>query len=381
MEFHGGDMPRLALACWDYSWLTRRDGRATEYAHIGARLDELVERGFNALRIDPFPHLIAPPETGIIPERFEIHPEGRELRRGSRRPVVVQPRKALRQLLVEAKKRDIRLWLSSWFLSDTTARRSFVRRPRDFVTVWSETLEFIREQGFADSVVAVDFCHQFPAPPAAHGAYRNIFHHHPANPLPMLIPWDQAVMRRLDHYLLEIPRALRSLYPQYHYGLSVGGEHEKHLRLLDTTELDFLDLHLWLNDDPLFALASGDLLRFAPGRLADRMQTRVVGLAWRGRPTYWQARLEERLDEALEYCRQRRLTPVMSEGHVRFPVEGDADWGLSRQITGWLVRKGLERGVRALSPGLYARPHTAPIWRDRAWLKSENDLILTGPGR
>ena len=140
MEFDGGDMPRLALACWDYSWLTRRDGRAAEYAHIGARLDELVERGFNALRIDPFPHLVAPPETGILPERFEIHPEGRELRRGSSRPVVVQPRKALRQLLVEAKKRDIRLWLSSWFLSDTTARRSFVRRPRDFVTVWAETL-------------------------------------------------------------------------------------------------------------------------------------------------------------------------------------------------------------------------------------------------
>ena len=39
-------------------------------------LDETQQRGFNALRLDPCPHLVATPENGIHLDRCELMPPG-----------------------------------------------------------------------------------------------------------------------------------------------------------------------------------------------------------------------------------------------------------------------------------------------------------------
>ena len=47
-----------AITMWDFSWLERRWPGAG-YEDWDLALDELVERGYNAVRIDVYPHLIA----------------------------------------------------------------------------------------------------------------------------------------------------------------------------------------------------------------------------------------------------------------------------------------------------------------------------------
>jgi hypothetical protein len=377
------EITRLATACWDYSWLTRRDSRQGEYGkyQLGQRFEELRARGFNALRVDPCPHLIAHPPEGVNPERFEIQPEGRSLRRGAARPVVVKPREALAELLRAAREHNVKLWLASWFVPDTQARRSFVRRPRDFVRVWSETLDFIHEQGCADTVVAVDVCHEFPSTPAAHGPHRRIFGRNPMNPLPLTGGWSPRVLERVEEYLLEVPRGLRAAFPDYQFGLSTTLPLEHHLHQLDTTELDFLDLHCWLNDDLQFGLASAEALQLAPGRLAERIQSRIVALVYRGRREYWHRRLAERLEEFTEFCRLRRLTPAMTEGYLRFASERAGGLSAPRQLAEQMVLEAVRQGIGVLSPGLQAaRPHS-PLWDDPKWLSKQTHHILTGPGR
>ena len=63
------DAQPLAMACWDLSWLLQRDIRDGAYASLERVLDETQQRGFNALRLDPCPHLIATPESGIHMDR------------------------------------------------------------------------------------------------------------------------------------------------------------------------------------------------------------------------------------------------------------------------------------------------------------------------
>ena len=47
-----------AISMWEFSWIERRwDGAG--YEDWDRALDELHERGYNAVRIDPFPHLLA----------------------------------------------------------------------------------------------------------------------------------------------------------------------------------------------------------------------------------------------------------------------------------------------------------------------------------
>ena len=48
----------LAIAMWDFSWLERRWPGAG-YEDWDKVLDELAERGYNAVRIDAYPHLLA----------------------------------------------------------------------------------------------------------------------------------------------------------------------------------------------------------------------------------------------------------------------------------------------------------------------------------
>lgn len=48
----------LAITMWDFSWIERRwDGAG--FADWDDALDQLVERGYDAVRIDAFPHLIS----------------------------------------------------------------------------------------------------------------------------------------------------------------------------------------------------------------------------------------------------------------------------------------------------------------------------------
>ncbi|MCX6971161.1 MAG: hypothetical protein NTV93_13555 [Verrucomicrobia bacterium] len=52
----GLDAP-LAITMWDFSWIERRWSGAG-YEDWDQALDELTERGYNAVRIDAFPHLL-----------------------------------------------------------------------------------------------------------------------------------------------------------------------------------------------------------------------------------------------------------------------------------------------------------------------------------
>lgn len=53
-----GTVNPLAITMWDFSWLERR-WPGGSYEDWDKVLDELVDRGYNAVRIDAYPHLLA----------------------------------------------------------------------------------------------------------------------------------------------------------------------------------------------------------------------------------------------------------------------------------------------------------------------------------
>lgn len=372
MSSNSPSMPRLALAHFGDAWLTRRFLHRDEFRHPARVLDEVVERGFNAVAIDPFPHLVAPRSDGIVIDRFELTGE---------HEVEVMPRRALAEFAKLAAQRDLKLWLSSRFLPDTQARRSFVRRPRDFIDVWSHTLEWLRHNQLLDTVVGVDVCQHFPLPPANHGAAQAIFRGHPLNRLSSLPGWSNAVEERVQHYLHEVPRALKSVFPGILFGISVSGATDRHIRRLDTSELDFLDRHFWLDEDPRFALVTGMPTRelmegSAIAGLAGAVQGRLSGLAWRASRHQWQRHQERQLSQFNDFCRVRRLEPVLGRGYVHVPPHWHRDQRFLQEVSGFMVRSALALDVPVITPGYLARPQNPECWQQDAWLRDINDTIL-----
>src|SRR5699024_9053357 len=90
----------------------------------------------------------------------------------------------------------------------------------------------------------------FPFPPTAHGAINRVFSRVPSRPLPSR--WSAAHERAVENYLLTVPRALRALFPNIRFAVSATASRIDYLRQLDTSELDYLDVGLWLDDDPRF---------------------------------------------------------------------------------------------------------------------------------
>lgn len=358
-----GQLPRLAMADWGDAWLTRQDPRRGEYHPLERLIGELAERGYNALRIDAFPHLVAPRSDGVVIERFQLLGAERDA-------PLIQPRRELVRLATLAREHGIRLWLTSRFLPDTQARRNFVRRPGDFVDVWLHTLSWLDRAGVLDAVVAVDFCHEFGAPASTPPARQRIFQRRLS--LARLPGWSAEAEARAEAYLQEVPRALRAAFGRIAFGVSANQATAPHIRQMDTSELDFLDAHIWVDDDPLTGLFTG--LR-PPAGAARTLHARAMDMALRLGGSRWLRGAEAHLEDLSEFARLRRLAPVAAGGWLRWP---EADRGTIQEVAEALVCAGLAAGVPALITTSRARPEHVRLWADVDWHRYLTGMIRTG---
>lgn len=336
-------LDHLAIADWDYSWLLRADGRdESEFHLLPRRVEELAERGFKVLRVDAWPHLVAADSHGQTNDDFTViaHASSRG-RRGSQQPRQVRPADKLLRLAQAAKEHGIRLWLTSWLLPDTQARRSQARLPADYVRIWHDTLDWLDQQNALDAVMAVDFGHHFPQQPASYGAWQHVFQRAPQLARQRWRAATPQQVERINDYLLQVPQQLRTLFPQLHFGLSQRLSFVSQLRELDMGEMDFIDLHL-------------------PTLLP----------RWRHR---------RRSDSVLEthhaFCLAHQSRPILGAGATSLPNKaGMAE--ICRLSDAW-VDAALGEDINVINPCALARPGQ-PLWDEVSWLQQINRRINGG---
>ena len=152
----------VAIAMWDFSWLLRHP--LGEFSDFDRVLDELAERGYDAVRIDAFPQLVAADAEGKITEEFFIPKRKWDSPTwGPAYSCSVRPREALTEFLTKCRARGIRAGLSSWFLGhDANSRNRLFTGVDGFVRAWEETLAFLEEQGLLHDVLYVDLLNEYP---------------------------------------------------------------------------------------------------------------------------------------------------------------------------------------------------------------------------
>ena len=152
----------LAINMWDNTWLLRHY-KGGSFEDWDKCLDELLERGYNALRIDCFPQLIAADDQGNIQEKYTILKNnwGPALW-GNQYSTEIEPHASLLSFMRKCRERDIYIGLSSWFLDHSTGRINTFKTVDDVGRAWHETLQFLDDHGLLENIIYVDLLNEYP---------------------------------------------------------------------------------------------------------------------------------------------------------------------------------------------------------------------------
>ncbi|MEO6511500.1 MAG: cellulase-like family protein [Nocardioides sp.] len=222
----------LSITMWDFSWLERRWPGAG-YEDWDLILDELVERGYEAIRIDAYPHLLsADPE-----KTWELLPCWSENTWGAQSIVHVQVLPNLVAFMRKARDRGLRIALSSWFREDRHDHRMRISSPAHLAKVWIDALRLLDEAELLDVVWFVDLCNEFPLP------FWSSFFSGSQD-----APWISRTDPSVPAYMGEAIGLVREAYPDLSYTFSFTGEV---LNWQDQSlpGFDLIEPHIWMAGD------------------------------------------------------------------------------------------------------------------------------------
>lgn len=344
---------RFSNTMWEYSWLVQRSGKQAEYADWDKVLDEVVERGYDCLRIDAYPHLIAADDEGDVADQFEMEPITLNFMWGNHETVTVRPREGLVEFMRKASDRGLYFGLSSWFNNDSTNRKCMVQSPEDLLRVWRETLEFLKSNDLLDRVIWVDLCNEFPWMIWLPGVFQDVFKTREATAkiglgsVKATRPWSRVTNARFDHYFFDALNELKAEYPELAVTLSFEATMNKNVFARDGGHLEVIAPHIWATDDPWWLLRSGMIKTFS-AKDHERNRMRLWG----------------------DWARQHGLWLITTEGWANVNYEeispnGTAgEWDWFKSLNEFAVDLAIEQGWQGICTSNFAQPHFEGMWAD-----------------
>lgn len=130
----------FAITMWDFSWVERRWPGAG-YEDWDKILEELTERGYQAVCIDAFPHLMA----ADAEKEWTLKPVWNTQDWGSRSINKIRLYDAFRDFLQACRRHRVRVGLSTWFREDVDNIRMKIHSPQllaeiEKVAEWSKRI-------------------------------------------------------------------------------------------------------------------------------------------------------------------------------------------------------------------------------------------------
>ena len=342
-----------AITMWEFSWIERRWPGAG-YEDWGRALDELKERGYDAVRIDPFPHLLAadPHKTWTLGPAWNTQVWGSpDVNR-----IVLVP--ALFEFIAKCRDRGIRVGLSTWYRKDDADTRMTITGPEVMAANWIRTLDLIAQAGLIDSILYTDLCNEWPGEDWA----------------PFMKPaltygqWDNPAS--LD-YMRKAIELVRAKYPTMPLLFSVAsGDMQSYLDH-DLADFDLLDPHIWMVQQ-----YGGDFYKlsgYAYEHFDPRGYTNLSLKAddvYHARPEYWQSGLLKNIDAFADVSRKIKLPLITTEcwaivDYKDWPL---LKWDWVKDVCALGARRAASTGQwLAIATSNFCGPQFVGMWRDVAW--------------
>ncbi len=355
----------MAIAMWDFSWIERRWPGAG-YEDWDLALDELVERGYDAVRIDAYPHLLA-----ADPARsWDILPAWSVQDWGAPAPVSVQVWPALPEFIRKCAARGIKVALSTWFQNDTTERRLAIPSAAAHAAIWERTLELLDGEGLLEALLFVDLCNEW-----RHSPWAPFFREETDPPLdwrsPKSIRWTE-----------ESITILRARFPGLAYTFSVCQYCERpEIQNTSVPHFDLLEVHQWM--------AGGvsdfyDRVGYNYERFDQKGYAAVAARAasiYRADPTHWKNVFAPVIDHlaAWSVAQNRPLVTTEGWGIVDYKDGPNLPWDWVLEYNAWAVERVSATGRWAvICTSNFCGPQFRGMWREVAWHQRLTDIIKSG---
>jgi len=344
----------LAITMWDFSWLERRWPGAG-YEDWDLALDELKARGYDAVRIDAYPHLVH-----FNPTRtWELLPQWNTQDWGAPARCRVQVQPALNQFIAKCKQRQISVGLSTWFRQDIDDHRLKITSPELLGQAWKSTLDSI-DPSLRDNILYVDLCNEFPLTVFAAFLPEKLRRASPEGVRWMRTPID----------------LLRAAHPQYDYTFSITNQYDT-WRDEDVSMHDFLEPHLWMTHFSDFYTKLGyNYERFDP-KGYDNLALHGERL-YRENKAHWHDRLKHGIDFLAEWSKTVNKPLITTEcwavvDYKDFPLL-NWDWILELCDLGTRHAAAHGRWI-AISTSNFCGPQFRGMWRETAWHQQMTKII------
>jgi len=334
---------------WDFSWLERR-WPGGGYENPARALDELLERGYNALRIDPYPHLLLEAKgKATLEPVWTVHEWG------CTHPLEVDVQPALLEFLHLCGERGIKVGLSTWFRKDMHDRRCRITSPEAHAEVWSQVVALLQRHGLTRHLSYVDLCNEFPGE-----LWAPFFDNRPDS------SWNCMTDKALT-WMESAVRAFRASHPDIPATFSVVG--------FDPTVrerwkfMDLLEPHVWMAQ-------SSDFLEQVGGNYNNFDFSGYSALAARGASVYrareeaWQSCLAEGIRGWADISRacDRPLVTTECWAVVNYRDWPGLDWGWIKELCAFGVSKALATGRwSGVATSNFCGPQFTGMWKDVAW--------------
>lgn len=351
----------LAITMWEFSWLERR-WPGGSYEDWDKALNELTERGYNAIRIDAYPHLI---DENPIKE-WTLLPLWDQYDWGSPGIIKVQIQPSLTDFIAKCKQHKIKVGLSTWYRQDVDNTRLKVDTPQKMATIWLKVLDIIKEKNLLDTILYVDLCNEWPA-----SVWTPFFKAERKGhnwSIPASMKW-----------MKEAIDIMQAAYPQLPYTFSFDHYEEGILAKNSTPFLDFVEQHIWLaslNKGEFNNKVGIDWNNFSSGdlkRLAEKSEP-----LYKNNKGYWDNILTTSINQFAADAKAVNKPLITTEcwGVVNYKDYPMLKWDWVKGLCELGVTTAAATGQWvAIGTSNFCGPQFKGMWNDVAWHKRMTNII------
>ena len=352
----------LAITMWDFSWLERRWPGAG-YEDWDQVLGELVERGYDAVRIDAYPHLVSA-DGGKI---WEILPVWDQMNWGAQSLVRVQVLPALLEFIEKAKAHGVVVGLSTWWRQDRDDLRMKISTPQDHAHVWIDTLEEFEKPACWTEILYVDLSNEFPIPiwtPYLYGG-----------PAGRELSRAEAKAR---NWMADSLQRIREAFPETDYTFSFCTQYNN-WAAQDVSMLDFLETHIWMANRETSDYY--DKIDYHHELFEPRGVNNIVARGeaeYNSNKAYYDRKLLDEIDNVAAWSRATGKPLVTTEcwALVDYKDWPGLDWGWIKDMTAMGVEHAARQGRWVgLATSNFCGPQFRGMWRDIGWHARLTELI------